>query len=232
MSSRPERELHAHNALLYWAYESVPTHQWADLSNVFESARARFRGTQLTWSEVMDAVKYLQSAGLVEVLDYAVGDRTSLHLVRPSANGRWIAEAGGNVTEYLDAKQSGDTGLAKVDVNIHHASRIALAIGDSNTQTVVAGVDSFALITLIAELRSVAPHLGLPSEDTEDLLADIDSLGENADDPKAGARVWRNIKRFLSAALKSENIALAAKVGAEVSPERVEAVIKAGESLF
>ncbi|MFD8698950.1 hypothetical protein [Kitasatospora purpeofusca] len=233
MSRTPDRQLNARDALLYWAHESVPIHQWADLSKVFESPRTRSCGAQLAWNEIMEAVECLQNAGLVEALEYTVRGRTTVHLIRPSIDGRSIVQAKGSVTKYVDAKrQPGYTGLPKVDVNVHHASAVALAIGDNNTQTVTTGIDSSALVHLVTELRSLALHLGLPAEDTEDLLTDIDSLREGADDPKNTARVWRNIKRFLSTGLKPENIALAARVGAEVTPERIQAVIEAGESLF
>ncbi|XUL90016.1 hypothetical protein ACQ86D_28050 [Streptomyces galilaeus] len=222
--SRVEREKYLHSVLVRWAHEHAPAGGWARLQIFAADDKWWFCGTEVTWDEVFAAVSYLQEKGLLRV-DCGPGSASVITGIAPTPLGTDFAHSHMTLGTFMNSQQRPPTG----NVNNYISSNVVngdmsggnLATGGNNTQTSNHGVDADALTALVAQLREVAPNLGLSEEDAQDLAAEIDDLEREGAEPGRGARIWRSITRIV--------VPAAVAAGAD---QGVQAAIAAGAGLF
>ncbi|MET9462450.1 hypothetical protein ABZY05_46885 [Streptomyces canus] len=221
--SRAERDIYLHNVLVRWAYEHTPPAGSVSLQEFAGDEHWWFAGTQVTWDEVFAAVDYLESEKLLSVERFAGGVN-----IRPTSTGINFVHSKMMLRTFMTTQQPQSPTVTNNfgdSIVVHGAvSGSALATGGNNTQTVSQGVDADALASLVSQLRLVAPTLGLPADDAQDLAEDIDALEREGTDPGLGQRIWRRITRILTPAITS-----AAVAGSE---QAVHEAIAAGSQLF
>lgn len=221
-SSRVERETYLHNVLVRWAHRNAPPRGAASLHLFAADESWWFAGTEVTWDEVFAAVDYLEDENLLRV------ERTPGYTgIRPTSWGTNFAHSSMTLRTFMATQQppSGGTrnyhGGVFVQGNVSNSN---VAGGGNNSQAINQGVDADALVSLVSQLRQIAPALDLSEGDAEDLADEIDALEREGVDLGRGRRIWRSIKRILTPAVSS---AIAAG-----SEQAVQAALTAGSDLF
>ncbi len=173
---RAEREQHLHDALVRWAYNQRRPGAGASLQSLPTSPDWWFCGTEVTWDEVVDAVRYLEGRGLLvsPVQFSGPPDGIRLHL---TPDGEDCARSRQTVRTYLDGQRP-------------HAPRIQitgdgnnLAFGNNNHQSSNSsfqGISSEDLATLVGMIRFSIPVLGLPEEQQAAVEGDVAALEAEA----------------------------------------------------
>ncbi|MFJ9105649.1 hypothetical protein ACIRJM_45205 [Streptomyces sp. NPDC102405] len=214
------RDAHLHHALLAWAYEHTPANGTASIEHFEDADDWWFWGTPVTWEEVSAAVHYLEAAGLLTV-NY--GEKV---YVRPTFMGTRFIHSKEDLGTFLARQIQPSSGVAhhySGSIVVHgNPSGSALVTGDNNAINL--GVRAAALSSFGAQLRQVAPFLGLSQDDAEDLAAEINTLERGGIDPDSGHRSWRSIRRILL-------LAFATTATAD-SKQAIRATITAGSDLF
>ncbi|MBK3624343.1 hypothetical protein JHN59_05705 [Streptomyces sp. MBT49] len=218
-TSRVDRETYLHNTLVRWAHDRSPAGGWASVQEFAVDENWWFAGTEVTWDEVFAAVDYLQAEGLLKV------ERAAGYIgVTPTALGTNFAHSHMLLRSFMNRQQpSGGSVSHYYGSNVVNGAVSGgnFATGGNNTQTSNHGVDAESLAALVAQLREVAPNLGLSEEEAQDLAAEIDDLEREGAEPGRGARIWRSITR----------IVVPAVVGAGAD-QGAQAAIAAGAALF
>ncbi|MEV5878000.1 hypothetical protein AB0L75_28000 [Streptomyces sp. NPDC052101] len=182
-----------------------------------------FAGTQVSWDEVLAAVYFLEAENLLAV------ERTTASIgIRPTPLGIKFALSNMTLRTFMSTQKlpsSGVTNNYGDSIVVHgDVSGSALVTGGGNTQTVNQGVNVDALVSLVAQLRQIAPALELRADDAQDLAEGIDALEREGAEPGRGHKIWRAIMRIVNPALVS-----AVAAGSE---QAVQAAITAGSELF
>jgi hypothetical protein len=217
--SKAEREVYLHNTLVRWAHQKSPAGGLASLQLFAADEEWWFCGTEVTWDEVDAAVDYLEAKGLLKVsrAPGSVG-------IAPTAQGTDFAHSHMTLRTFMNNAQSATPAVINyIGSNVVQgdAPGSNLATGGNNTQTVNQGIDPNALAALVAQLREIAPSLGLAEQDAQDFAEEVDALEQEGADPRRGARIWRALMRMVPAELVAAG-----------TDQAVAAVIEAGSALF
>ncbi|MET8420685.1 hypothetical protein ABZV41_34850 [Streptomyces sp. NPDC005098] len=193
--SRAGRDQYLHNVLPRWAYESARSGDWVSLQMFAADEQWWYCGAEMTWREVKAAVDYLEAKGILHV-QRAPGPTH----IAPTAEGIDFVLS----KEKLRIFMTNQRPPAQVSHSYHNSNVVNgdapgsnLATGGGNTQTVNQGIDAQGLAALVAQLREIAPNLGLSHQDAEDFNQEIDELEQEGADPERGGRIFRRLLRMV-----------------------------------
>ncbi|WP_406368332.1 hypothetical protein OG788_46510 [Streptomyces sp. NBC_00647] len=222
---RAKRDMHLHNALVRWVYESFPRPAGSvDAWEFVGTEGGWYLGTELSWDEVVAALLYLEAEALLIIERLPNGSA----LVRPTNMGINFATGREDLKTFMAKQQPRSTASVTNNHNsitVHgNTHKSNLASGSGNSQAITVNVNAEALTSLVSQLRQTTHALDLPTDDAQDLADGINALEREGSDPNRGRRIWRSIKRILILAITS-----AATAGSE---QAVQAAITAGSELF
>ncbi|MFB7375901.1 hypothetical protein ACFC6U_05595 [Kitasatospora purpeofusca] len=173
---RAEREHHLHDALVRWAYNQRRPGAGALLQTLPASPDWWFCGTEVTWDEVGDAVRYLEARGLLVGSTQFSGPPSGIRL-RLTPDGEDCARSRQTVRTYMNEQRSQPSTFQITGDNNN------VAFGNSNNQSSGAstnGVSSEDLATLVGMIRLSIPMLGLPEEQQAAVEDDVAALEAEA----------------------------------------------------
>ncbi|MFK0050370.1 hypothetical protein ACIQU4_40970 [Streptomyces sp. NPDC090741] len=196
---RADRETYLHNVLPRWAYQSARSGDWASLQTFAACDQWWFRGAAMTWGEVDAAVSYLEDKGILKVQRAPGANATH---IAPTAEGIDFVLSKKMLRTFMTNQRPATQRVTNYYGNnsnyVHgDAPGSNLATGGGNTQTVNQGIDAQGLAALVAQLRAIAPNLGLSPQDAEDFNQDIDELERDGADPQSGGRIFRRLLRMV-----------------------------------
>lgn len=170
--SRTARIAHACDELLRWVFEAGQGGDAVDVMAFLDTVGSYFAGDSLTVDEILNALRYLEQRGLVHRV--GTGDTAAASiLVQVTDDGADCALSGRTVNDFLSHRgRSGDT--------YHIVDSSGFVAG---SQRSVVQNNSFAFdpskMRQFAELvLQMAPTLGIPPEQEEELVHDAETLAE------------------------------------------------------
>ncbi|GJF32563.1 hypothetical protein KNE206_52630 [Kitasatospora sp. NE20-6] len=169
---RAEREHHLHDALVRWAYNQQRPGAGASIQSLPASPDWWFCGTEVTWDEVVHAVRYLEGRGLLEAPTQFSGPPDGIHL-RLTPDGEDCARSRQTVRTYLNEQRSQPSTFQITGDNNN------VAFGNNNHQSSNSsanGVSGEDLATLVSMIRFSIPMLGLPEEQRAAVEDDVTAL--------------------------------------------------------
>lgn len=156
---RAARIRHTMDALLRWLFDTVSDQTPVTPALFLATPGSYFAGTEISGSELHQALAYLAEHNLIEHID------TDPATVAITPQGTRCALAGGNVQDHVNQPRPGTT------YNNYMPNAKGLIIGEQQhfTQNNTDGVDPTLFVQLAGYIGQVAPILGMPDEDRVEL---------------------------------------------------------------
>ncbi|MGW6882649.1 hypothetical protein ACWGEU_20580 [Streptomyces goshikiensis] len=156
---RAARIRHSADALLRWLFDTVSDQAPVDPALFLATPSSYFAGTEISTSDLRQALTYLAEHNLIEHID------TDPATVAITPQGTRCALAGGSVQDHVNQPRPGTT------YNNYMPNAKGLIIGEQQhfTQNNTDGVDPTQFVQLAGYIGQVSPILGLPDEDRVEL---------------------------------------------------------------